>query len=182
MRRTILLAATVASMGMSGLAAAQSGGAHIDATPYNFTFRGGVVFPLDSGFRDVSNLWLGLGLDYLFPTQLVRGGSQTFLSGDWMLRGTSGAKGDVIGVAINQRFYSAGRGMANPNYRNYFFVGLGAAFMNFTSSSTQLLGRGGFGTELGPNVIAEATLTLTGKDPGSGIRANALGVYLGYRF
>jgi hypothetical protein len=181
MRRTILLAAMAAALGVSGVASAQNSGSSVDATPTNFTFRGGLVFPMDSGLRDVADLWGGVGVDYLFPTQLIRGGSQTYLSADWFIRGTGGGRGNVWPIALNQRFY-AGQGIYNREFRNYFFVGAGVAILDFSKSSTKFLMRGGVGTELGPNIIAEATLTLTDKDNSTGIRGNAIGVYLGYRF
>jgi hypothetical protein len=181
MRRTIRFAAIVAALGVVGLASAQnSGQSTLDARPTNLTFRGGIVFPLDDNLRAVSDFFGGIGVDYLFPTQLIRG-SETYLSLDWFAKGTNLRKGSVLPIALNQRFY-LGRGIYNREFRNYFFIGAGVAVIDVGASSTRFMLRGGVGTELGPNIIAEGVLTLSDESRGSGVRANAIGAYIGYRF
>jgi hypothetical protein len=180
MRRTIQLAAIAAALGICGGAMAQNSGQRSDVTPSGITFRGGIVFPLDEELRELSDVFFGLGADYLFPTQLIRG-SETFASIDWWARGTNGRKGNVFPVALNQRF-KLGPGLYNREFSNYFFVGAGAAIIDVGGSATKFMLRGGFGTELGPNIIAEGVLTLSDEHKASGIHANSIGVYFGYRF
>jgi hypothetical protein len=182
MRRTIQFAAIAAALGICGVASAQNSGQRTDATPVGFTFRGGVVFPLDEDLRKTADLFFGLGADYVFPTQLIRG-SETFASLDWFARATNGQNGNVFPIALNQRFYSRpGSGLYNREFRNYVFIGAGAAIIDIGGSSTKFMLRGGAGTELGPNIVAEAVLTFSDKADKTGVRANALGVYFGYRF
>jgi len=173
--------AAVAALGIVGAASAQSSSTQIDATPSNLTIRGGVVFPLDSELRKASDLFAGLGLDYEFPTQLIKG-STTFASVDWWLKASNGTNGNVFPLTVTQRFYS---GKGNNYYkegRSYFFVGGGIAIIDVEhKSSSKFCFRGGIGTELGPNIIAEASLTLSDRSK-TDVRANAVGVYIGYRF
>lgn len=171
------LAAFAAALGFVGVASAQP----IDAAPSNLTFRGGVVFPLDDNLREASDLFFGVGIDYLFPNQIIRAGnSETYFSVDWFVKGTSGARGNVFPLAINQRFYSDVSGISRYG-RTYFTLGLGAAVIDVNRSATRFLVRGGVGVELGPNVVAEAIATFSDKTRDN-VRANALGVYVGYRF
>lgn len=177
-----LMALALAAMGITGIAAAQSADTRIDATPSYLTFRGGLLFPLDSNLRENSDLYGSLGVDYEFPTQLVKG-STTFASVDWWLRTSNGDNGNVFPIAINQKFYSNNKG--NGFYadgRSYFFIGAGVAIIDVAGkSSSKWMLRGGVGMEIGPNVIAEAIATFSDESSAK-VRANGIGVYLGYRF
>lgn len=171
------LAAGVAALGMVAVAAAD------DVKATDITVRAGVVFPWDSNLRSVSDLFFGAGVDYTFPTQLLRiKNSESYFSVDWFGRSTNGRKGNVFPIALNQKFYSSGiSGSLNKLGRTYFTIGLGGAVVDVGVSQVKFLIRGGLGVELGPNIIAEAIATYTEKTR-SGVRGNGLGVYLGYRF
>jgi len=175
------IAASVAALGIMGAAVAQTD----NYTPSDFTLRGGIVFPINNGLRDSSNLFGGVGLDYCFPRQAVRLGqdSETYFSGDWFFRGTSGGKGNVFPLAINQRWYSKVQGTKLDRYgRTYFSLGIGAAIIDVShASGTEILGRGAIGVEFGQHMIAEAVLTISGQTR-QDVSANAVGIYLGYRF
>jgi len=179
--KTMKIAASIAALGTLGAAFAQNN----NALSSDVTLRAGIVLPLNSAMRDASNLWGGVGLDYRFPSQAFHFGrnSETYLSADWFFRSTSGSHGNVFPVAINQRFYTGVPGTNLSSYgRTYVSVGLGAAFIDVGGGSqAEFMGRGAFGIEFGPHVVAEAVLTLSGQTRRDA-SANALGIYLGYRF
>lgn len=174
------IAASVAALGIMGAAVAQNNNA-----PSDFSLRAGIVFPFNSGMSDASTIWGGAGLDYFFPTQTLHFGknSETFFSADWFWRGTSGTRGNVFPLAINQRWYSNVSGTNLSYYgRTYFSVGIGAAIIDVNhASATELLGRASVGVEFNMHVFAEAVLTVSGQSR-QDVSANAVGVYLGYRF
>ncbi len=174
------IAASVAALGIMGAALAQNN----NAFSSDVTLRAGGIFPLNGGMRAASNFWGGVGVDYRFPTQSFHIGnnSETYLSADWFFRGSNGTGGNVFPVAINQRFFTNVKGTNLEHYgRTYVSIGLGAAFIDINGSQTEFMGRGALGVEFGPHVIAEAVLTLSGTTRNNA-SANALGVYLGYRF
>ena len=171
------MALALAAIGITSVAGAQA----IDATPSYLTFRGGILFPMDSNLRESSDLFGAVGADYEFPKQLIRG-STTFASVDWWFRTSNGDNGNVFPLAINQRFYSKGGNGMYADGRNYFFVGAGVAIIDVAGkSSGKWMLRGGVGTEIGPNVIAEAVATFS-DESSTKVRANGIAVYLGYRF
>jgi hypothetical protein len=176
------MALALAAIGIVGAANAQSDDTRIDTTPSYLTFRGGLVFPLDDNLREASDLFAGIGIDYEFPRQLVRGAT-TYFSADWWLRTSNGDNGNVFPLAFNLRWYtnSSGNRFYNEG-RSYFFVGAGAAIIDVGGkSSAKWMLRGGVGTEIGPNIIAEAIATFS-DESSTKVRANAIGVYLGYKF
>lgn len=175
------MAMALAAIGIVSVASAQSDDTRIDATPSYLTVRGGVLFPLDDGLRDASDFWGVIGLDYEFPTQLIRG-STTFLTGEWWLRTSSGDNGNIFPITINQRFYAKGGNRYYPEGRNYFFLGAGVAIIDVGGqSSGKWMIRGGVGTEIGPNILVEASASFSDESK-SGARANGVGVTFGYRF
>jgi hypothetical protein len=174
------MAAALAAVGIVGGAMAQQD-TKIDATPSYLTFRGGLLFPLDDNLRESSDLFGGIGIDYEFPTQLIRG-SLTYASIDWWFRTSNGDNGNVFPIAINQRFYSKGGSQFYDEGRSYFFVGAGVAIIDVAGKSTgKWMIRGGVGMEIGPNVIAEGVITFS-DESSTKVRANGIGVYLGYKF
>lgn len=174
MRRIITVAAMLAAIGITGVAAAQSPTAP-DLTPVNVTFRGGVALPLDSRLTDVGNTLLDLGAEYMLPTPWIRGG-ETFFSLDYFTQGLNG-RGSVIPFMVNQRWY---QGDENQVRRRYFFLGAGVAFIDVNRSNTAIGIRGGIGQELSDHVVAEIAGYLS--DRAGGARANAVTFSLGYRF
>lgn len=175
------MAMALATIGIVGGAFAQSDDTRIDATPSYLTLRGGIVFPLDDNLRESSDLFFGIGLDYEFQTQLIRG-STTFFSADWWLRTSNGDNGNVFPLAINQKFYTKRESRYYEGGRTYFFVGAGVAVIDVAgSSSAKWMIRGGVGMEIGPNLIAEAVGTYS-DESSTKVRAAGVGVYVGYRF
>ncbi len=175
-----LIAMALAAIGIVGGAVAQSDDTRIDATPSFLTFRGGLVIPWDDNLREVSDLFGGIGIDYEFPSQIVRG-ALTYFSADWWFRTSNGDNGNVFPLAVNFRFYNNAGLSYYPEGRTYFFVGVGAAIIDAGKSSAEWMLRGGVGAELGPNVIGEAVLTFS-DESSTKVRANGIGFYLGYRF
>jgi hypothetical protein len=169
------LAALVAVLGISSVASAQSRDA-IDLYPYNFSVRAGAVFPIDSTFSRVGNTLIGLGFEYDFGRSLLAGG-ETYLSLDYQTAGFQGNRGSAFPIAINQRFYTGNREIGN---RTYAFVGIGVTVVDVVSTDTVLSARGGVGLELGERTYAEGTLFIGDKT--GGVRPNAIGLFLGYRF
>jgi hypothetical protein len=175
------MAMALATIGIVGGAFAQSDSTRIDATPSDLTLRGGLIFPLDDNLREASDLFAGIGLDYDFRTQLIRG-STTFFSAEWWLRASNGDNGNVFPLAINQRWYT---GRQSPYYdggRFYFFAGIGAAIIDVAGeSNAKWMVRGGIGAELGPNIVAEGVFTWS-DESSTKVRASGLGVWIGYKF
>ena len=175
-----LIAMALAAIGIVSGAMAQSDDTRIDATPSYLTFRGGLVIPWDDNLREASDLFGGVGIDYEFPTQIVRGAT-TYFSADWWFRTSNGDNGNVFPLAVNLRFYSNSGISMYPEGRSYFFVGAGVAIIDVGKSTAKWMIRGGVGTQLGPNIIAEGVLTFS-DESSTKVRANGLGVYLGYKF
>jgi hypothetical protein len=176
-----LMAMALAAIGIVGGAFAQSSDTRIDATPSYLTFRGGILFPLDDNLRESSDLFGALGVDYEFPTQLIRG-STTYASLEWWFRTSNGDNGNVFPLAVNQRWYSKSGNGWYPEGRNYFFIGAGVAIIDVAGkSSGKWMLRGGVGTEIGPNIIAEAVLNFS-DESSTKVRANGVGLFVGYKF
>lgn len=164
-----------AVLGAASVASAQGDTRTIDLTPAGLTIRGGVALPIDPSLTDVGASLFGLGIDYAPPRTLIRGG-ETYFSIDYFSARFGAGRGSVFPVAFNYRVYD------NPNAlrRNYYFVGVGATFLDVQSAGTAIGFRGGVGTELGQNIIAEITGYIS--DRAGGARGNAIAFYLGYRF
>ncbi len=162
----------------SGVAGAQYNQTKLDVKPAGVTFRGGAVLPVDNKLRDVSNLFIGLGAEYMFTHQFLSN-SETYLSIDWFGKSSSGEKGNLFPVCLNQRFYTGSSRYGTG--RSYYFVGAGVTFIDVGNSTDKLGVRGGVGTEIGPSVILEVAGYLSGKDS-DGVSGTAVGAYIGYRF
>ena len=174
MRTTISAAAILAALSLAGVANAQSNST-IDASPNNITIRVGVALPIDQSLSNVSNTFSNIGIEYLFNSSLIKGGD-TYLSVDGFFKDFSSVT--AYPVAINQRFYT---GKSAEGRRSYYFVGLGVTWTDVSSTTYNAISaRGGIGTELGPNIIAELTGYIS--DAAGGTRANAITINLGYRF
>ncbi len=148
-----------------------------DYTPTNLAFRLGFAYPLNDTTRDLSKRFIGVGADYYFPTQFIRG-SQTYLSIDWLGKSGNGAKGNVFPIMLNQKFY--GRNQEEGRANSYGFFGIGIAVVDVTSTKTVVGGRVGFGVDLGPNIFVEAAFTIT--DNANGAKGDNVGLWLGYHF
>ena len=174
MRKTISAAAILAAFSLAGIASAQTSGS-IDTYPNNITIRGGVALPIDQSLSNVSNTFTDIGIEYTFNASLLKGG-ETYISIDGWFNNFNSVV--AYPVAINQRFYTGN----NPQgRRSYFFVGLGMTWTDVGSQTFNAISaRGGIGTELGPNIIAELTGYIA--DEAGGTRANAITINLGYRF
>ena len=174
MRTTISAAAILAAFSLAGVASAQATSS-IDASPNNITIRGGVALPVDKSLSNVSNTFTDIGIEYLFNNSLIKGG-ETYLSVDGFFKDFKGVT--AYPVAINQRFYTGN----NPQgRRSYYFIGVGLTWTDVSDQTNNAISaRGGIGTELGPNIIAELTGYIS--DVAGGTRANAVTINLGYRF
>jgi hypothetical protein len=151
-------------------------------TPAYFTLRGGVDFSIDSELSDVSSILLGLGVDFTFSNNIFKN-AETYLSIDWLARTHGNERFNLFPIALNERFYlspnstgkyGAGIGTA------YVFVGLGGTVYDFADSNFRFSGRLGIGTVFANQWIAEATLFLA--EPDYGLHADAIGLYVGYKF
>lgn len=171
--RIITAAAVLAALGTAGAASAQT--KTIDLTPVGVTVRGGVVLPLDSTLESLGNSLIGIGLEYQLNRSYLPKG-ETFVALDYFSPRVAGDKGSVFPLTINQRWYTD----ENALRRRYYFLGIGASFIDIVNAETAIGIRGGFGAELGDRLIAEVAGYLS--DKAGGARANAVGVYLGYRF
>lgn len=171
--RIITAAAVLAALGTAGAASAQT--RIIDLQPVGVTVRGGVVLPLDSTLERLNNSLIGIGIEYQMNRSLLSKG-ETFIALDYFTPRVAGNKGSVWPLTINQRWYTD----ENALRRRYYFLGIGASFIDIVNSETAIGVRGGFGAELGDRIIAEVSGYLS--DKAGGARANAVGVYLGYRF
>ena len=173
MRRTLTTAAIIASLGVIGAADAQVSN-QLNASPNNITIRGGIALPADSSLSNVSSTFNNIGFEYQFGDSLFKGGD-TFLSVDAFFNNFN----NVVAwpVAVNQRFYT---GTNAAGHRSYYFIGVGMTFVNVNASGSAIGARGGIGTELGPNIIAELGGYIT--DRAEGVRGNAVTFNIGYRF
>jgi len=169
MKRLCLLAA---AFGASAISFAQN----TDYTPTNLAFRLGFAYPLNDVTRDLAKRFIGVGADYYFQTQFIRG-STTYLSIDWLGKSGSGAKGNLFPIMLNQKFYGQA---AEGSSRSYGFFGVGVAVVDITSTKTVVAGRLGFGIDMGPNIFAEAAFTIT--DNASGAKGDNVGLWIGYHF
>lgn len=147
-------------------------------TPYQAAIRAGVAIPLNS---TVSGTHFGVGLDYTLERSLLKGG-QTYIALDFITKSSRGDRSNMFSGLLSQRFmFSEGTGMSGST-RTYGFLGIGAAMLDFGSSSTVLAARGGFGAEFSPNVFGELSLTFTSKGKSTDAQGNFVGFYIGYRF
>ncbi len=167
--RNLLIAAALASATVAS--------AQIEA-PTNVSLRIGFAYPLDDTTRDVVRNFIGVGFDYYFDRSLLPGG-ETTLSVDWLGKSSSGSKGNVFPILLNQRFYGPSRG-EDEFSRNYFFAGAGIAVVDVTDSKTVLAARVGVGREFSEKLFGE--ITLVHSDNANGARASNIGFHFGYRF
>lgn len=176
MKKIFALASS--ALALTSFAAAQYKGGTGDMTPYGFSFRGGIVLPIDSNFRSMSTSFFGVGVDYALGTSLFRG-SETYISVDWFGRTIRGNRDSVFPINLNQRF-SLNKTEEGMNL--YGFVGLGAVVFNLGNSDTRLGGRVGLGTNLNENAFAEAAFYFSDKVKASSTKVTSLAFFLGYRF
>ena len=165
-------------MALAALSAASFASAQQIATPTNLALRLGAAYPIDNTTRDNIRSFIGVGFDYFFQNSLLPGG-ETYVSGDWLGKTSSGDKGNIFPFMINQRWYNKG---AELDYgrKSYFFLGAGIAVVDVTSTKTVLAGRAGYGMEFGEHIFGELTFVIS--DDAHGARANSIGGYIGYRF
>lgn len=172
-KKLVLLAA--ASVGFSAISMAQD-----TLSAGSFAIRAGVAFPTTA---NLNGTFLGFGLNYDFNKSLFGNaqGSSTFLSFDWLSKSTSGRRGNIIPIMLNQRF-SLSSGVDDGQIPLYGFIGAGLAIIDFSPTSTQLAGRFGLGANLNENLFLESAFVITGRGKGNGIQGNHIGVYLGWKF
>ncbi len=184
MKRGLILGLVCGALGLSALSSAQVVGRGGDYPPQYFTLRAGFLVPIDDNLRAVSNTFFGVGADYTFSNAWVSNG-ETFVSLDWLGKTRGGGRFNVFPICINERIFLSGNGntpAAIYNNRLYAFLGVGAFLFDMDPTTWRFGGRGGIGVELGHNLKAEATVFLSAPTSGVPIRANAVGIYLGYNF
>jgi hypothetical protein len=186
MKKSLMLAAIAATVAAAGTANGQSlQTGQATAPPTYLTGRAGYVFPIDTNLRDVSSGFFGLGVDYTFARGLI-GGGETFFSADWLGKTSGGGRLNIFPFCINERFFlnngTGGTAAGTPYSRAYVFAGLGAFLFDMDPSTFRFGGRAGIGAEFNKNFVAEAALYLSSPTSGTNIHANAVGLYIGYRF
>ena len=179
MRRFIKGAAIAAVMTAGGSALAQT--TNPDYTPVNLSFRIGAAWPLDDNLSNVSDVLFAAGADWRLDRSFFPNG-ETYFSLDWFGRsGSQGTKGNVFPVCINQKWWTGDPGIDTGGRRAYIFAGVGAFFIDVTTSDTVIGVRGGLGVELGPYFFTEVAGYTSDKGNGN-VRGTAVAAYLGYRF
>jgi hypothetical protein len=173
MRGIVFSAATVAACGLSTFAAAQPDRLNLDLT--GLTLRGGVMLPIDSALTDAGSVFFNIGFDWELQPGFFRPG--TALAIDFLFPSTR-FQDNIIALAFQQRFFQP---MDAAGLRRYFFVGLGAAHVDIGRADIVLLGKAGFGVEVSPRTVVEATLFVSDRTRG-GVNVNALMGSIGYRF
>ncbi len=151
-------------------------------SPAYFTLRGGVDFSIDSQLSHASSVLLGLGVDYTFSNNIFKN-AETYISIDWLARTHGNERFNLFPIALNERFYFSPNqtGKYGPTVGTaYAFIGLGGTLYDFADSNFRFSGRLGIGTEFATRWIAEATLILA--EPDYGVHADAIGLYVGYKF
>lgn len=169
------------ALGLSlvSLSAAQNS----DLTPSGVSIRGGIGFPSDSALRNGDRALIGLGADLYFSTSVIKSaGLSTYMSFDWLGRSQSGTTVNVFSILANVKLKPQNYGPDALETPFYFFGGLGIAFVEAGNvrSKGALGGRVGVGYDFGSKIFAEASYMMTSGS--NGIRGNALGFYIGYRF
>jgi hypothetical protein len=151
--------------------------AHADDTyPYNFSIRLGVVFPVENSYSNISDSFAGVGLEYAFEKSFVAGG-ESYLSLDYQGKDFGKSKGSVMPLLLNQKWFV---GNQEFGLRSYYFVGVGAAFVDYNGSDATIAARLGVGKEFNRNFFGELSLMLA--DQASGVRPNSVNAYVGWRF
>ncbi len=173
--KMIKAAAAIAAIGACAVASAQ--GDRLDTTPSGISVRAGIAISMDSSLTNsLGSSLIGLGIEYRFSTNLIKSG-ETYLAIDYMTKNFGGARGSILPITVNQRWFSTKPGRT---LRTYGFLGLGVAIVDIIDSGTTLCFRGGFGMELGGSTFAEIALTVA--EARNGIKPNTVGIYFGYRF
>ena len=180
MRNSFLAAATIGATVLSASAFSQVTHTPVDATPYNISIKAGLYWPIDSNLRSVDKLFSGLGLEYLFPTQIIRG-SETYLEFDALLHTTASSNVTVFPLTINQRFWGApGSSLFGHQGRSYFSLGGGVTWID-PKGQAKLTLHGGVGSDIGPRIFLEASLFVSEGD-NTGLRNTGALFSVGYRF
>lgn len=165
--------AVMAALGLAGAASAQTRTLDFDLS--GISVRAGVTWSAEDDLKKYGSTFTGIGAEYTLAVPLMKGG-ETYLSADYITKRLFGERGSILGFTANQRWYlGSGNGL-----RNYYFLGAGFAFVDYSSSEVAFFGRGGVGTELSDRIFAEAIGTVTPK--AGGASGTTVGVYLGYRF
>lgn len=181
MRNSFLAAATLGATVLSASAFCQVVHSPVDATPYNISVKGSLYWPIDSNLRNVDKMFAGIGVEYLFPVQLIRG-SETFMEVDALLHTTSSSNLTVIPLTINQRFYSKpGSSIFGHNGRSFMYLGGGVTWFD-PRGAAKLTLHGGVGSDLGTRIFVEAAVYVSEQDNNLGIRNTGAQLSLGYRF
>jgi hypothetical protein len=176
MRNSFLAAITLGATVLSASAFAQVEHGGTDAYPYSLSLKGSFVLPLQDNLRDVDKWFAGASVEYLFPTQLIRG-SETFMELGAYIHTTASNNVNIFPLTINQRFW--GKPNSNGN-RSYAFVGAGVTWIE-PKGSAKITGHVGFGMHIGPKTFVELGLYHAEQDS-KGLRNSTALFSIGYRF
>jgi len=141
--------------------------------PVGLSIRAGIFFPTDRGVRDVSDAWIGGGVDYKLPGGMNGMGGNSYLT----VSLDYASKGDfrVVPVLVNY---------VVRNNSLYLFGGVGASFSRRPVSDgfddkIRFGYQGGVGWDI---QRGEHPIFLEGKFMGTDVsQLNGFGVYLGFR-
>jgi hypothetical protein len=159
------------------LAVVGAAAAHADSTyPYNFSIRLGVVFPIDNSYSNISDSFAGAGLEYAFEKSFVAGG-ESYLSLDYQGKDFGKTKGTVMPLCLNQKWFT---GDQQLGLRSYYFLGVGAAFVDYNGSEAAACARLGVGKEFNQNLFGEISLLIS--DQAAAVRPNSINLYVGWHF
>lgn len=148
-----------------------------DYSPVNVSLRTGFSFPFDNAVSDRSKALFTIGADMYFSSKWIPN-AETYLSAEWQMSSGSGRRVSIIPILANIRWFGKQNEMTDQ--RGYFFVGIGAAFVDVFDSKFVLAGRIGMGYEFSPTIYVEGQLLIT--DYANGARGSGLGLTVGYRF
>lgn len=181
MRNSFLAAAALGATVLSAGAFAQVQHEPVDASPYNVSIKASLYWPIDTNLRHVDNMFGGIGAEYLFPTQIIKG-SETFLELDALMHTTAGSNLTILPLTVNQRF-STKSGSGFFGYRggrSYFYLGGGVTWID-PHGGPKLTFHGGIGTDLGPKIFTEAAIYVAEQD-NHAFRNSGVQLSIGYRF
>jgi hypothetical protein len=180
MRKSFVAAITLGATVLSASAFAQVEHGGTDAYPYSLSLKGSFYLPIQDNLRDVDNWFAGGSLEYLFPTQLIRG-SETFLEVGAYVHTTASSNVTIFPVTLNQRFWGKpGSSLFGRDGRSYFYVGGGVTWIE-PRAAAKLTAHVGAGTDIGPKTFLEAALYFAEQD-NNGLRNTGAVFSIGYRF
>ena len=173
MRRYLLVLGALAIGAVAGAQAETD----LSQAAVGFGFRFGGYWPVDSKLRNSANVWDDAAIEYDFQKSIMKTGT-TYGAVDWISRNLFGGQHSAI-ISVNQRFYGGNHRFAAGG-TPYFFVGVGAQFVDFNGNSgSSWMARGGIGSEFKGDWFLEAAGLVAPKV--KGVDFSGISLSLGYR-